>query len=101
GPRAVEGVADERYRPLRTEGFHDVIHADRACVSLAFEIGTEIPKRQRGLGLALQRLLRQQRRRAVDDRRLLLEIEAAAARQPLQQAPALVDPPPPTPQLPS
>src|SRR5262249_55446215 len=91
GPRAVEGVADERYRALRPEGFHDVIHGDRACVSLGFEIGAEIPKRQRGIGLALQRLLRQQRQRAVYERGLFLEIEAAAARQRLQQEPALVE----------
>src|SRR5262249_23530828 len=90
-PRAVEGVADERYRPLRPEAPYDVIHGNGALVPLAFEIGAEIPKCQRGVGLALQRFLRQQRRRAVDDRRLFLEIKPAAARQRLQQEPALVE----------
>jgi hypothetical protein len=68
-----------------------VIHGNGALVPLAFEIGAEIPKCQRRVGLALQSLLRQQRRRAVDDRRLFLEIKPAAARQRLQQEPALVE----------
>src|SRR5262249_56329828 len=79
GPRAVESVADERERPSRSKAPRDLIHWDGTPVALAFEVGTEIPERQRGVGFALQRLFRQERRRAVDDSRLLFEIQSRAA----------------------
>ena len=59
-PAALEGIADDRDRSLRPEAFHDVVHGDRALLPLAFKIGTEIPERQRGVDLTLQRLLRQE-----------------------------------------
>ena len=77
--------------PLGAELAHDVGGVDGAPVTLGFELGAEIPVGQRGVVLALQRLLRQQRRRPVDDRRLPPQIDAGAARQPLQQQPALVE----------
>src|SRR6185312_8385895 len=46
-PGALEGVADDGDRPFRTEALHDVVHGDRALLALAFEIGAEIPERQR------------------------------------------------------
>src|ERR1700704_515731 len=90
-PGTVEGVADDGDRPLRTEAFHDVVHSDRALLPLAFKIGTEVPERQRGIDLALQRFLRQERRGTVDDRGLFPEIDTRAACQRLQEQPALVE----------
>src|SRR5262249_723007 len=57
----------------------------------AFEISAEIPERQRGIDLALQRFLRQEWRRAVDDSCLFFEIQSGLARQRLQQQPAFVE----------
>src|SRR5712692_1410169 len=91
GPGTVEGIADDRDRPLGAEALHDTVHGDGALEPFAFELGAEVPEGQGGVDLALQRLLRQQRRRAVDDRRLLAEIDAGAPRQCLQQEPALVE----------
>src|SRR4051812_5502315 len=90
-PGTLEGVTDDGDRSLCTEAFHDVVHGDRALLSLAFEIGAEIPERQHGVALALQRFLRQERRGTIDDRGLLLEIDAGAACQRLQQQPAFVE----------
>src|SRR5262245_9664247 len=90
-PGGVEGVAGERDRSLRPQTFHHVIHADGAALPLAFEVGAEVPERERGVAFALQCFLRQERRRPVDDRRFALEIDAGAARERLQQEPALVE----------
>src|SRR5262249_60414698 len=53
GPGAVEGIADERDRPLGAELLHDLLHGDGAPVPSAFELRAEIPERERGVGLAL------------------------------------------------
>ncbi len=87
---AVERITDDRHRAFGTEPLHDLVHADRAAEAFAFEVGTEVPERQRRFMFALQRLLGQQRRRAIDDAGLLPEIEAGPPRKSLQQQPALV-----------
>src|SRR4029078_8872198 len=67
-PGPLEGVTDDGHRTLGAEALHDAVHLDRALLSLAFEIGAEIPERQRGVALALQRFLRQERRGRTGDR---------------------------------
>ena len=90
-PAAVEGVADDRHRALGAERLHDLRDRDRAPEPPAFEVGAEVPEGQRGVGFALQRLLRQQRRSAIDDAGLPPEVETGAPCQRLQQNPALVE----------
>src|SRR5262245_10775872 len=79
GPAALERVADDRNRSLGAERTHDVFHRDRALETLALELGAKVPERQRRVGLALQRLLREERRRTIDDGRLSLEVETGAS----------------------
>ena len=92
-PAAVEYVADHCYGTPGAELLHDVFHGDDAAHAFALELGAEIPKRQRGVDFALQRLLGQKRRCAVGDLRLRFQIDARSPRQSPQQQPTLVERP--------
>ena len=85
GPVTIEGVTDNRDRPLRPELAHDVFHGNRTTEPSVLEIGAKIPVGQGRVSLSLQCLLRQQRRRTVDDGGLLSEIDACAQRKCLEQ----------------
>src|SRR5262249_1795154 len=58
-PGAVEGIADDRDRRLGAELPHHAGDLDRALEAVAFEIGAEVPERERCVLFALQRLLRE------------------------------------------
>src|SRR5436190_10332805 len=65
-PATVEGIADDRDRRLGAELAHHARHLDGALEALAFEIGAKVPERERGVVLAMLRLLRLERRCVVD-----------------------------------
>src|SRR6266545_5814140 len=90
-PAAVERISDDRDRRLGAELAHHAGDFDGALEALAFEVGAEIPERERAVVLPLLGLLGQERRRAIDDGSLAAQVEAGAARESLEEEPALVE----------